>query len=448
MVLMNKKQNRFCIAALISLLYLGPAAEAQEAEGPRIIVRNTPEVPAAGSFWTLSLLIDHSEPNEVIVMAPPFTDSLFLDQVSKISRMINPATGHILSEKTGGGEQDPAEPGVYERWTLMEYRFLLNSSRMVSLDAFTVISPRGKTLTAPLSVRVQRPRAGNELLRPQLSWEGVPPGLISGQSAEFTLRIKGWNSPTPLPGPHWFMPVVPTGVILESMPLAPEEQAAGLALRLRLIPLNANAFVLPARVISQGSALFEIPGLRIPVKAPFSAPANSAAGMEPAAGKTEPENAVSPSFPEFAPSAAHYPNLAKKHQSGIDNIYRTAKNLWERGYRADALASMRKHERDHPAGPLFAALRREAEQELGLRRAKDEAHGKFRLPRGRRRDSGVVRDTVVRRVPDSSAEAAAHFKEGQSVRVPPESRGPWVWVTANDDSGVSGWIPEEKIIYY
>jgi hypothetical protein len=416
--------------------------------GPAVLVQSSPAVARAGSLWTLSILINHAVPEEVTVFAPPFTGSLFLDQVLKGPRLVNPATGQALAEKKAAardaGGPDTVEGG-FERWTAMEYRFMLNGPGIITFNEFTVITPLGRTETVPLAVEVQNVRGTAAARHVRMAWDKVPSGLNAGETAVFGLKLQGSASLLPLPPPGFFMPAVPLGAILEQEQLLPEDLAAGLALRLKLIPLEAAPFVLPGRQISSGNVVFEIPALRVTVGPALQTARNSAAAME----KPEAAKGIAP-FPAFESLAGIPSSLFKKHRVNCENIYAAAKSLWERGCHAGALAELRRSERDHPAGSLFTPLRMEAERGLGLGPTKDETARKFPFG-GRRPDqwSAVVRATAVRRIPEQAGEEIARFGEGQPVRIISEGMyGGWVRVTAHDESGVSGWVPEAKIILY
>jgi hypothetical protein len=230
--------------------------------GPRILIRSSPPRPVEGSTWTLTLFIAHDEPNEVDVLAPHFDEALFLEQVIKAPRLVNPAAAGTIADITAYNETSPED---LERWTAMEYRFGLNSPGTIGLDAFTVITPQGQTKTPPFNVSVQRLRNTAETQSYQFVWEGLPSGLKTGENAVFTLRYNGNNYAGSLPEAGLFLPSVPPGHILESLPLTPEEKSAGIALKLRLISLEANSFALARRQFSYNGAVFEVPSLRIPV---------------------------------------------------------------------------------------------------------------------------------------------------------------------------------------
>jgi hypothetical protein len=504
------KANKFRITALLFLLLrITMMLAAQDVSGPELVVRTSPAIPTAGSPWVLTFLVNHPVPAEVVIMAPPFTGSLFLDQALK---------GPHLQ-----GSASPDESAA--QWTVAEYRFMLNSPGSITLDPFTIITPLGRTVTAPLTLHVQRARGGQETLRPRLVWEGAPPRLTAGESVVFGLRINGWDS-GPLPAAEILMPAVPQGVILESLETAPDEKAAGLALKLRLIPLDAAVFSLPVRTVTYGGAILEVPPLRITVNAALPGAVPAAMQVSPlirefsstadtASAGAPPDEAVigkTPAlFPGLDSAARSHPLLFKTFREDCESIYNTAQNLWERGYRAEALAELRRNERNHPAGLLFLQIRREAERELGLLNTADESRRPQKLlfgavpaffafallcfwfirsPRKRKaaallcaalfavvgitclyrfldphwaEDSrfgglfrpphfGVTKETGVYRVPDAGGVAVFGFSEGQPVRLPGGKAAAGnpsrVWVETNDARAEAGWISAEAIIFY
>jgi len=390
------------------------------------------ETPAVGSTWVLTVLTDHNNPNQVSVLEPPFAEGLFLEQVLQGPRLVN------LASWLGGA----AHAAPYERWTATEYRFVLNSPGVFTFEPFTVVTPQGQARTGPFTLVVQDPQIATGGRRYATAWAGIPESLGTGEHAIFTLNLgDGGDQARPRAG--LFMPTVPPGHILESLPVSQAQAAQGTVLRLRLIPLEAGAFVLGQRQFSYGNAVFEIPALHIPVS-------QSARGLVIAAPEAETMVPVmagpTPPFPSREIALAANPRLHERHRGEFEAVYFTALNLWERGYRANALAVLRQNERDHRAGALFAAIRREAEASLGLTGTRDERTGRTAFFRGRP-EGAVLRETGVRRVPDIAGEEIARFADGQPVTIG-RWNGQWAQITANDANGTSGWIPGENIIRY
>jgi hypothetical protein len=424
--------SKILFTMLILLTHL-PLFSLESETGVRILVRSLPDHPEAGSTWTLTLLIDHSEPNEVDILAPHFDEAIFLEQVLKTPRLITPGT---TTEAPAAMPQE-----FLERWTAMEYRFVLSSPGTVSFDAFTVITPQGQTMTTPFELNIQRPPNTTEVQNYRFVWEGTPSELRTGENAVLSLRYSGGKYASSLPKAGQFLPSVPPGFILESLPLSSGEALAGIALKLRLIPLEANSFALARRQFSHNGAIFEVPALRIPV--------SRAAGQKPV---TQAEHAAAggnspPPFPPPNAAIQNHSQLYQRYQNKCDTTYAAAKKLWEGGSRADALAELRQNERDHPAGEFFAALRREAEHALGITGTCDEKQKRSLF--GAKPRSAVLRETAIRRIPDRAGEEIARFREGQPVLLNGKTpHKTWVQVTSNDDNGTSGWVTEEMIIFY
>jgi hypothetical protein len=302
------------------------------------------------------------------------------------------------------------------------------------------------------------------------------------------------------------MPSVPAGFILEAGRLTPEDRAAGIVLSLTVIPLDAAALTLPATTIPFGSAGFEVPPLRVPVnpapqRARAASPGETAHGAEPAANV--PAVATPAPFPDFESLAIRHSILPGLFRDAFANTCATAKNLWDRGYRAESLAELRRNERDHFAAPLFRSVRKTAEQSIGLSGTYDEqsryvhilfslvcffltisaafvclmlplpSWGKrtglilvifctaagiwhlYRFAAGgepflRQSRSGVLKETAARRVPDPEGAVSVHFREGRPIRLSPaaEKTGSWVWVSSYGGDEAAGWVAVKDIVLY
>jgi hypothetical protein len=343
----------------------------------------------------------------------------------------------------------------------------LNSPGIVEFDSFTIKTPRGEVKTAPFEIEIKQQQNTVERPRYRVSWGGVPGELKIGENAVISLSVAGRVQGLTLPEPRLFVPVVPPGHILEFIPLSAEEKRSGTALKMRLIPLLTVPFTLERRQLLFGGAVFEIPAVRIPVSRQTAAPARADAPVphtppEPPAPETANGHAGASPFPSFEAATANHPGLSNKDRTECETVYGTARNLWERGSRADALALLRRNERDHRAGALFAAIRREAELSLGFTATNGERRGGWPFGNTGSR-AAVLKETTVRRIPDSAGAEIARFREGQPVLVSRENgqarterppaggtghRESWLRVVTNDGAGISGWVPEENIIFY
>jgi hypothetical protein len=463
----------FRITIVFFLMFTPFLVRGQSGSGPEVTVKTSPDIPAALSLWTVSLLIDHPVPDEVTIMAPPFTGTFFLDQVLKI----------------------PTEPAK----TLAEYRFMLNSPGPSVLDSFTVITPWGSTLTSPIAIEVQNSLGAREPRRFRLVWEG-PAAVPVGESVVFRLGTGGKDM-RPFPAAEIPSSQIPRGLILEQKQPGGEEKNAGLVLLLKIIPLQEAAFSIPGGTAASENALFEIPSLNF--TAYFPAAGDKSGNTEIIADNAGYSGKTIPPFPVLESAENKHPLLSKAFHRDIESVYRTASNLWERGYLAESLGELRRNERDHPAGSLFLDLRRKAEQSLGIFHTAGENHQNRRkrllalaaaflaaIPAafffrkksgfkyivftaaavflclifaalfgapsssGGKVRFGVGRETIIRRVPDIAGEASARFREGQPLRIRNSGgqeggkTGLWVWAEANAEEGESGWIQAEAVVFY
>jgi len=218
-------------------------ATALYAQQPRVLVQIAPDRLVEGTTFTLTLLVNHSDPDEVNVVAPPFPDSLLLEHLLKSPRLINNT----------------------ERWTAIEFRFTPSGPGSISLEPFTVITPRGQAKTDPFNIVVQRAQSAQGAVLYKLSWEDAPASLKVGETAIIALRVNGWKNNAVLPSSGQFLPPVPPGHIIESLPVPEKEKSSGIALKIRVIPLQTGVLTIANRRLTIENAIYEIPALRINV---------------------------------------------------------------------------------------------------------------------------------------------------------------------------------------
>ena len=434
-----------------------------------------------GAPWTLMLYVDHDIPDEVTVNIPAFAPSLFLDRIVKTPGIVNTQTQ-----------------------TIIEYRFIPSSPGRFFIEPFTVITPHGVAVTERYILDVRSLNTEQRMLTPRISWEGSPRQMAAGERLTITLRVTGWTSGSaPSMAPDFFMPEIPKGAILASLPLLTGERESGMVLKLELIPLETGNFILPARTLQFENTLFQIPVLNIRVtnagnRAPLQIDAEDVERNNLPDSGTSPQEDIQ--FPDFILSASEK-NISESRQKQCESIYNKAKDLWEKGLHAQALAELRSNERYHPEGALLQPIRQEAEKKLGFLKTENENREKqitlliftfsffilviislfvcFLLKRGmfvkrtslvcavifaaagffciyRYMDSnaifrgnrfGVTNETSVRRTADFEGEELFRFREGQPVVIMLNS-GVWVYVRANDAEGKSGWISSTEVIFY
>jgi hypothetical protein len=152
--------------------------------------------------------------------------------------------------------------------------------------------------------------------------------------------------------------------IMETLSVWGEDEV----LALRIIPLEGPFFLLPSFPVPLGAGTLGTPALRIPVN-PSPPPAEGT----PAAELPSPELPAVPAAPVKAGNAGPPPPFPLRPvQTGGRTIQERSRALWEEGRTLEALAELRRNERDHPAGFTLVRQRRDLEQALGLEQTADE----------------------------------------------------------------------------
>jgi hypothetical protein len=139
-------------------------------------------------------------------------------------------------------------------------------------------------------------------------------------------------------------------IIMET--LVPEGDDELLAFR--LIPLEGPFFSFPSFSFPLETQSLQVPALRIPV-----APAEG-----PESVPSRNEEAPVPEI--LVPGTKPYPPFPPGVSGFSRRVLEQSRALWEAGQTVEALAEIRRNERDHPAGFTLSAYRRTLEQALGL----------------------------------------------------------------------------------
>jgi len=439
----------------------------EDEERMRVIMEISPSSPAINASFTIGIYADYNAPDEITVLPPTLPSSLTFERFTKSPKIINEQT-----------------------WTYAEYRFSSKEAGDFFLDSFTVVSPYGVNETEPVNLIIQSNNTG-KIITPRVTWEETPSQMKTGEKALIKLRIQGWNSVTP--GGEFFMYDAGENFIMDIAPNT--ERSEGVAVKFLLVPLEAKNIILRAKTLQYENTRFEIPSLRINVVKAETPDRKETAEISASDVQTG-------GFPAFEiPADKHFFSRGK-YRAQTEEIYNKALNLWNEKLYARSLAEMRRFERDSAAGKNLRAIRREAEESLGLTGMLNENNAKYRiyltliiiflffviiLPLGcfiilkgsirkksavfcvvlclcaelffisRLRDdkppsedrykSGVSLGVKLRRIADIEAEELLYLREGYPVIIMQKS-GSWLYVRANNSDSTAGWIPDENIIKY
>jgi hypothetical protein len=453
-----------------------------------ISVVSSPDNPAAGGSWAVTILVEHPVPREVTVKPPRFPPALILERVRTEARLL---TRPGRSDEAG----PPSDPA---RWTAVEFLFTLREPGEIVLEPFEAVAGGRSGVTREISVRVREapgvPRRGVPVFR----WETPVPPFTVGEAGELRLLLTGWDGGKEAPR-EFLKGKAPLNAIFEELPPTGPLSGGEFVYPLRIIPLEETIAFESFSFQQEGMSL-SVPSLTIRARAARTAAASSGAALSapsapPAPSSPEPEGKLP--FPQTGGRV--FPFFRAEYERTLLEV----KALWEEGRRAHALAEIRGQERESWAGPELAVLRREMEQSLGLGLTEDEkwrprnapvflvpcillftalavflfrrrfsagfsavTSGKIsgyklriilasaavfaiiflvELSGGVSDGRAVLEKTPVYRVPEKEGAVSAFFGEGQPVSAG-ISRGEWVYVESAD--GRAGWAPAASVIKY
>jgi hypothetical protein len=308
------------------------------------------------------ILVNHPRPDEVSVDFPDFPSSLALERIRTDTRTISPVAG-----SSGAGSQS-------ERWTRVEFLFTPRRAEAIRLEPFEVRIHERLALTDGLNVRVQGETAAR--YEPRFRWLSPPAGLRLGETGEITLELTNWDPARRTPE-DFFRGRAPLNAILEENP--PERTAAGgYRYRIVLIPLDRSSVKLEAFSFYSDTYTLSVPEISLSVL-----PARQAAASTAIAVSVDSEAAAASAIDEIPDDvpmkhAAMFPFPQEREEvfflwrREYRQVIARVETLWDENRWAEALAEIRKGERDSPAGPSLVSIRREMEDALGLSVTEDE----------------------------------------------------------------------------
>jgi hypothetical protein len=335
---------------------LGPAlfrVEALPGDGEPLPVEvvTFPEFPVPDAPWTVLILVDYPDPGEVIFQPPSFPPSLTLERVFTGGRII------------------PGPDGKAERRAAAEFSFILRQAGSLDLEPFEIRAGDKRAFTPPFHFFVQDTGAPLREGPPVFLWETPPLPLSVGESGDFALLLASRDPKRPLPQGDLFRGKAPGEFILETKPLSDADRERGLVSRFRLIPLTAGDFELgPFSFYPQDFP--EVPVLSIRVRDLSGKGETADLNRDfPPGGGASPDFREEESPIPFPPGKdPRFPPL----RAGYERTRQSARKLWEGGKQAEALAVLRRGERDLFSGPALVLLRQDTERALSLEPGENE----------------------------------------------------------------------------
>jgi len=332
--------------------------EEYEYEPIEVRLEINPANPTVNNPWSVFVLVNHSRPDEVSVESPEFPSSLALERIRTDTRTILGT-----SSQSGTGSQS-------ERWTRVEFLFTPRRAEAIRLEPFEVTIHGRFALTEAISVRVQGESSNR--YEPRFRWLSPPAGLRLGEAGEITLELTNWDPARRIPE-DFFRGRAPLNAILEENP--PERTAeGGYRYRIILIPLDQSNVRLEAFSFYSDTYTLSVPEISLRV---LPAPQVAAAA---ATAATDTMNEINQDgildVPLKPAGTIPFPSNREEvfflWQREYRQVLARVEALWDENRWAEALAAIRKGERDSPVGPSLVPIRREMEAGLGFGVTEDE----------------------------------------------------------------------------
>ena len=316
-----------------------PVADAEieeESEILEIYVESTPASPIINSPWTLVIMVNYSNPSFVNVRPPELPPTLVMDSRVRV------------------------EPRIFreERWTRFEYIFYSQTAGTIRLDPFIITVPDLQAETNIISVSFREAPVVVRRYDPRFRWAGTAPPVYTGSSAELVLELIDWNPDLAVPRGLFQGRTPLNAIVSEGSPVLSSDGIYRYAIN--VIPLEGEIIVLDAFSFRSDIHTLSVPVVRIPVLE---------TEFVQEIIEEEEEDIIADVYLPF-------PRPERNIFFPLEGIYQRTLNvieeLWEENRRAEALAIVRRNERESVIGVFLPPLRSEMEQLMGLRYSDDE----------------------------------------------------------------------------
>jgi len=235
------------------------------------------------------------------------------------------------------------------------------------LDPFEITVKEKQAVTERINVRI-REEAVKRSYVPRFSWLGKASSVPIGGKAELLLELSNWDPSKAVPQ-GVFQGRAPLNAIIEEAP--PNEAEGGtFHYTVSVIPLEGSSVELDTFLLRSDPYTITVPAISIPVLPAVS-------GELPARAYFLEQSHETVNAADIAPAGKiSFPENREKKTPFFAGEYRRicarVQTLWDEGLYAEALAEIRRNERDSLTGPSLVSLRRDMEQALGLGFTEDE----------------------------------------------------------------------------
>lgn len=377
-----------------------------------------------------------------------------------------------------------SDSGRDERWTVIEYILMPLKSGTYVLDPFTIRVPGRQHTGDSLQFTVLDSVSEDIVALPVLRWDSVPSRVVSSRPFRVYLKIE--NQPagiSPDEVRKRLEIVIPENILAEQR--VPSTKETGLLLEFNLIPLSGPEMELPMVRLALEDTVVSTRHIRIPVSE-NKVQDQSVQTRGAVEGSSAEDAEIFPFDDPAFPAASNVPFVPFFLRTQYENVLESARVAWEQRDYSAALAVLRQGERDLEAGYAIKALRKNAEQAIGINDSEEEVwipakiflilvtvltvlfvfffisalrrrySWLFLIPvvlllgvyaQGIRMKNGAVilRSCTAYRIPDAEGGRSARFSDGSRV-IRKNSGGAWVFVEAND--GRAGWVTADRVINY
>ena len=356
----------FTLSFFLLPLFPGGGLKADEEETLELQVETSPLNPIVNSPWSVYIMVKHPNPREVAVEPPRFPSFLALERVRMEVRTM--------------------EQG--ERWTRVEYLFTPLRAETITLESFEIKTPSRRGLSPAINVSFNDDTSRRRY-EPRFRWLGSAPSIASAEKGELILELINWDPLKKIPQ-GFFQGRAPLNAILEEAP--PFEVREGVfRYTISLIPLEYSDIKLEPISFQSDIYTLTIPEINIPVRPPrpgrFETSERTQSGAI-SADQIRADN-IRPNeirLDEFEKPMLPFSQL--KVNEKVFFLFRVEYNqivsrveaLWTGEKRAEALAELRRNERDSLSGPFLIPLRREMESVLDLGFTADESWSPLKIP--------------------------------------------------------------------